>query len=96
VDTKPDPTSSAEIGVRLVLTRKALGYAQATMTRLIGVDGQTLALYEEDRRRIPANQALKLSAYGIPLDWIYQGRMADLHPHIRAKIRELQREGAGK
>jgi DNA-binding XRE family transcriptional regulator len=89
VDTKPDPTSSAEIGARLMLTRKALGYTQATMARLIGVDGQTLVLYEAGRRRIPANQALKLSSYGIPLEWVYQGRMADLHPHIRAKIRQL-------
>jgi hypothetical protein len=35
------------------------------------------------------SQALKLSAYGIPLDWIYQGRTTDLHPHIRAKISQL-------
>jgi transcriptional regulator with XRE-family HTH domain len=96
VDTKPDPTSSAEIGARLVLTRKALGYTQARMARLIGVDGQTLVLYEAGRRRIPANQALKLAAYGIPLEWIYEGRMANLHPHVRAKIRELtKREERG-
>jgi hypothetical protein len=30
--------------------------------------------------------ALKLCPYGIPLDWIYQGQMANLHPHIRDKI----------
>ena len=40
--------------------------------------------------RIPVEQALKLSTYGISLDWVYQGRMANLHPHIRTKIRELQ------
>jgi hypothetical protein len=28
--------------------------------------------YEADLKRIPADQALKLSAYGIPLDWIYE------------------------
>jgi hypothetical protein len=38
--------------------------------------------------RIPAEQALKLFAYGIPLDWVYQGNMANLPPHIRAKIRD--------
>ena len=31
-------------------------------------------------------QALKLCPYGIPLYWIYQGQMANLHPHIRDKI----------
>jgi hypothetical protein len=35
-------------------------------------------------------QALKLCPYGIPLDWIYQGQMANLHPHNRAKIRQLE------
>jgi hypothetical protein len=44
---------------------------------------------EAGRRRIPMEQALKLCPYGIPLDWIYQGQMANLHPHIRAKIRQL-------
>jgi hypothetical protein len=43
-------------------------------------------------QRIPVDQALKLSAYGIPLDWVYHGRITDLHPHIRAKIRQLQAE----
>jgi hypothetical protein len=43
---------------------------------------------EAGRRRIPMEQALKLCPYGIPLDWIYQGQMANLHPHIREKILE--------
>jgi len=47
-----------------------------------------LGHYEAGLARIPAEQALKLSPYGIPLDWIYRGRATDLHPHIRAKIRE--------
>ena len=44
---------------------------------------------EAGRRRIPMKHALKLSPYGIPLDWIYQGQVTNLHPHIRDKIREL-------
>jgi transcriptional regulator with XRE-family HTH domain len=58
------------------------------MAGLIGVDIQTLAAYEAGRRRIPMKQALKLCPYGIALDWIYQGQMANLHPHIRDKILE--------
>ena len=88
VDTMPNPNSRTEIGARLVLTRKALDYTQATMAGLMGVDGQTLAAYEAGRRRIPMKQALRLCPYGVPLDWIYQGQMANLHPHIREKIRE--------
>ena len=48
---------------------------------------------EAGLKRIPPDQALKLSAYGIPLDWVYEGKMANLHPHIRAKIRQLQSDG---
>ena len=39
VDTMPNPNSRTEIGARLVLTRKALDYTQATMAGLMGVDG---------------------------------------------------------
>ena len=70
----PNPNSRTEIGARLVLTRKALDYTQATMAGLMGVDGQTLAAYEAGRWRIPMKHALKLCPYGIPLDWIYQGK----------------------
>ena len=83
------PKLRTEIGARLVRTRKVLNYTQATMAGLMGVDGQTLGAYEAGRRRIPMKHALKLCPYGIPLDWIYQGKMASLHPHIRDKIRPL-------
>jgi hypothetical protein len=31
-----------------------------------------------------------LAPYGIPLNWIYEGKMANLPPHIRVKIREVR------
>ena len=96
MDTTSDPTSRTEIGARLVLTRKALNYTQARMAGLMGAAGQTLAAYEAGRRRIPMKHALKLCPYGIPLDWIYQGQMANLHPHIRAKIRRSQSMRRGR
>ena len=70
----PNPNSRTEIGARLVLTRKALDYTQTAMAGLMGIDGQTLAAYEAGRRRIPMKHALKLCPYGIPLDWVYQGK----------------------
>ena len=67
------------------------------MARLLGTDTSTCGTYEAGLQRIRADQALKLSTYGIPLDWVYDGKVANLHPHIRAKIRELanheEREG---
>ena len=85
-----------EIGARLALTRWALDLTRFQMARLLGTDTSTWGTYEAGLQRIPANQALKLSACGIPLDWIYDGKVANLHPHIRDKIRELtKREKRG-
>ncbi|MEA2959512.1 MAG: hypothetical protein QOJ58_5433 [Alphaproteobacteria bacterium] len=86
--TKPDP-ALPKIGARLELTRRALDLTRFQMARLLGTDVAMWGTYEAGLARIPAEQALKLSPYGIPLDWIYQGRTTDLHPHIRAKIRQL-------
>ena len=85
-DTK---TSLEDIGARLALTRRALILTRFQMARLLGTDVPTWGTYEAGLERIPPEQALKLSPYGIPLDWIYQGQVTNLHPHIRDKIREL-------
>ena len=73
---KTDP-ALPKVGARLALTRRALDLTS------------TWGTYEAGLARIPPDQALKLSAYGIPLDWVYDGKMGNLHPHIRTKIREL-------
>ena len=79
----------ADIGTRLEITRRALDLTRFQMARLLGTDTSTWGTYEAGLQRIPADQALKLSPYGIPLDWIYDGKVANLHPHIREKIRQL-------
>jgi hypothetical protein len=90
VDTKQDnPASVAEIGARLALARRVLVLTRFQMARLIGADVPTWGTYEAGLERIPAEQALKLSLYGIPLEWVFQGKMANLPPHVRAKIRQL-------
>jgi transcriptional regulator with XRE-family HTH domain len=88
--TKPDPPF-AKIGARLALTRRALTLTRFQMARVLGTDMPHLGHLRSRHQSHPPEQALKLSAYGIPLDWIYQGRMTDLHPHIRDKIRLLAR-----
>ena len=87
---KPDP-ALPKVGARLALTRRALSLTRFQMAQLLGTDMPTWGTYEPGIQRIPADQALKLSPYGIPLEWIYDGRMTNLHPHVRNKIRELQR-----
>jgi hypothetical protein len=45
------------------------------MARLIGTDTPTWGTYEAGLQRIPVDQALKLSAYGIPLDGVSSSRL---------------------
>jgi hypothetical protein len=65
--TKPDP-ALPKIGARLELTRRALDLTRFQMARLLGTDVAMWGTYEAGLARIPAEQALKLSPYGIPLD----------------------------
>ena len=65
------------------------------MARLLGTDMSTWGIYEAGLQRIPADQALKLSAYGIPLEWVYQKRWPTCtrtsEPKSRAwKLRSLR------
>ena len=82
---KSDP-KLPEIGARLALTRRALDLTRFQMARLLGTNMPTWGTYEAGTQRIPPDQALKLSAYGIPLAWIYDGKVANLPPHLRAKF----------
>jgi hypothetical protein len=66
-----------EIGTRLALTRRALDLTRFSMARLLCTDTSTWGTYEAGLQRIPA------STYGIPLDWVYDGKVANLPPHIR-------------
>ena len=84
----PNPNSRTEIGARLVLTRKALDYTQATMAGLMGVDGQTLAAYEAGRRRIPMKQGHP-ARLGLPGKW----QTAPAHPREFASSQAQSGEG---
>jgi hypothetical protein len=60
------------------------------MARVLGTDTtSTWGTYEAGLQRIPADQALKLYACAILLEWIYDGRMSSLHPHICEKNPQL-------
>jgi DNA-binding XRE family transcriptional regulator len=88
----PDPTSSAETGARLALTREALGHTQVMMAKLMGsaTYGQAWENYESGRRRMSINHAIKLhQTCGLTLEWIYLGQMHNLPPNLRKKIQKL-------
>ena len=87
-----DPTALNEIAERLALTRQALGYTQATMSRLMGSStaGQAWENYEAGRRRISVDHALALCrTCGVTLAWVYQGQMDTLPKSLYDKISEL-------
>ena len=88
---RPDPTSPAEVGRRLALTRRALGYTTTTMCRLMGSvsHGSAYSNYESGIRLINIQHALKLcSRCRLTLPWIYQGQFKTLPKDIREKIVE--------
>src|SRR5262245_33222971 len=96
---RSDPSSIAEIGKRLALTRTALGYTQFSMAKLMGSksQGQAYANYELGFRRISIDHALALCrSCRLTLAWIYQGQLDDLPPDIRDKILRLLQSDDGQ
>jgi transcriptional regulator with XRE-family HTH domain len=84
-----DPTTPAEVGRRLALTRRALEYTTTTMCRLMGSisHGSTYSNYESGIRLISIQHALKLCRRcRLTLAWIYQGDFKSLPPDIQEKI----------
>ena len=76
----PDPFTPDQIGLRLRLTRAALGYTQAMMGTLCGAAGVNPAAvwanYEAGYRRINIDHAHTLCGrVGVTLPWIYQGNI---------------------
>ena len=89
---RPDPTSPAEIGARLALTRRALGYTTTTMCRMMGSasHGSTYSNYESGIRRISLDHAIELyRRCRLTLPWIYLGELDTLPADIRNKILAL-------
>jgi transcriptional regulator with XRE-family HTH domain len=91
---KPDP-ALPKLGARLSLTRRALDLTRFQMAQLLGTDMATWGTYEAGVVRIPADQALKLSAYGIPLDWFTRGGWPTCTRTSGPKFASSQAEGAG-
>ena len=78
----------------MALTRRALDLTRFQMAQLLGTDMPTWGTYEDGLVRIPPDEALKLAPHGIPLNWIYEGKMTNLPPHIRlskARLSDLTR-----
>ena len=81
-------TSLQAIGDRLVATRLALGYENASeFAQLAGLTPQSLSNYEKGYRRPDLDQAFKLnSAFGLTLDWLYYGDRSGLPHRIASRL----------
>lgn len=89
----PDPFSLDQIGLRLRLTRAALGYTQTMMGTLCGATGvnpaATWANYEAGYRRINIDHAHTLCGrIGVTLPWIYQGNLESVAEPLRSQIQQ--------
>src|SRR5262245_26418099 len=90
---RSDPSSPAQIGARLALTRRALEYTTTTMCRMMGSTshGSTYSNYESGIRRISLDHALSLcTRCRLTLAWIYQDDFESLPDDIKAKILAVQ------
>lgn len=94
----PNPTSREMIAHRLRLTRRALGYTQAFISNLIGLQQSAWNNYETGLRRIDVDPALRLCAVtGVTMSWIYEGNIATLPADLAEKVQlELRAEASAE
>ena len=82
------------VGLRLAATRNVLGLTQEAMAAAVGVERNTYANWEGGSRLARVPPMLKLlERFGIPLEWIYAGRLGgvpyDIAQALEAKSAEL-------
>jgi transcriptional regulator with XRE-family HTH domain len=98
----PDPSALDQIGLRLRLTRAALGYTQTMMGTLCGATGTNPAAtwnnYEAGYRRINIDHAQTLCRrVGVTMDWIYLGNVQNVGEPLRSQIQhQMKAEDATK
>lgn len=78
------------IGQRLALTRQALGLQQNEFADRAGLAANTYNQFETGKNRPSVEAALALKdAYGMTLDWIYDGDMSGLRFQLGDAIKAL-------
>lgn len=58
---RPQSREDAELGARLKTVRKERGVSQGELAEQIGINQQTISLYEAGALRIPAKELLKIA-----------------------------------
>ena len=77
------------IAERLIASRKAIGLKQAEYAERAGIPNNTYNQYEQAKGRPSLDFAYKLcDAYGLTLDWIYNGDPSGLPYRITKNLFE--------
>lgn len=83
----PVSWSKKDIGYRLALTRKALGYSQIVIANVAHIASTTWNNYEKGIRRPSVDEARKMFLrLNLPMDWVYHGDTSQLPAALLEKI----------
>lgn len=86
-----DPTTAAQIGRRLHLTRRVLNLSQTELTERARISRTAYVQYEGGSIRPSLETAIALHrTYRLTLDWIYLGDPSGLPYHLAAAIKALE------
>jgi len=99
----PDLVSREAIGLRLRLTREALGFGITAFASKCGLSRTRLQNFEAGRNLIKPEQAAKLfeafAEAGLDFNWLYSGDVSGISPKIassiKAKAERLAQSNAG-
>jgi transcriptional regulator with XRE-family HTH domain len=90
-DRNSDGSSTVAIGLRLKLSRTALGLGQGEFADRLDIARNTYNQYEKGVNKPPVESALKMrELFGLSLDWIYAGDPTFLRWELAEKIRQLR------
>ncbi len=83
--------SKLAIGVRLRLTREAMGITQVEFAGRAGIAPNTYNQYEAGKNFPQIEYAQRLcDAHGLTLDWIYRGDLSNLSYQLAEAIRAIR------
>lgn len=90
-ERESDGRTKRAIGVRLELTRRALGLAQSEFAERAGLSRNAYNQYETGTNRPQLEAAFKLcDTYRLTLDWIYFGDNSGLRHDLADAVKALR------
>lgn len=80
----------AEVGLRLEAVRTAIGMEKRAFADIIGVDPSTYSKIIRGKAGLRADNAYLIAEkFGVPMDYIYRGRLTDLPESLANALRTI-------